>query len=299
MVRAVWSERQLQEVMVDFWFNHFDVFARKGAVRWMITAYERDAIRPHALGRFRDLLLATARHPAMLFSISTTGSVCAPTSACAPAVPRSAWTGLNENYAREILQPAHARRGRRLLPAGRCGGGAVLHRVEHRLPAPGRPVRLPGPRPRRRRQACAGAGVPGRGRESDGIRVIAILAPLPGHGPLHRRAARPPLRERRAAARGGGPGGRDLPSDGRRHPPGARRDHRIAGVLVGQGLPRQDQEAGGTRGQRGARGGRPARRGIDNRRRRHGPGPGGGRARRGRHTRPCRRRGTATPRRRG
>ena len=67
MTRAVYSERQLQEVMVDFWYNHFNVFAAKGADRWLITAYERDAIRPHAMGKFRDLLEATAKSPAMLF----------------------------------------------------------------------------------------------------------------------------------------------------------------------------------------------------------------------------------------
>ena len=67
MLRAVASERQLQEVMIDFWFNHFNVFANKGEVRWYVTAYERDVIRPHALGRFPELLRATARHPAMLF----------------------------------------------------------------------------------------------------------------------------------------------------------------------------------------------------------------------------------------
>jgi uncharacterized protein (DUF1800 family) len=67
MTRAVYSERQLQEMMVDFWYNHFNVFAGKGADRWLITAYERDAIRPHAMGKFRDLLEATAKSPAMLF----------------------------------------------------------------------------------------------------------------------------------------------------------------------------------------------------------------------------------------
>ncbi len=67
MTRAVYSERQLQEMMVDFWYNHFNVFAAKGADRWLITAYERDAIRPHAMGKFRDLLEATAKSPAMLF----------------------------------------------------------------------------------------------------------------------------------------------------------------------------------------------------------------------------------------
>jgi uncharacterized protein (DUF1800 family) len=67
MTRAVYSERQLQEMMVDFWYNHFNVFASKGADRWLITEYERDAIRPYAMGKFRDLLGATAKSPAMLF----------------------------------------------------------------------------------------------------------------------------------------------------------------------------------------------------------------------------------------
>jgi uncharacterized protein (DUF1800 family) len=67
LVRSIYSERQLEQVLVDFWFNHFNVFIGKGQVRWMIGGYERDAIRPHVLGSFRDLLGATASHPAMLF----------------------------------------------------------------------------------------------------------------------------------------------------------------------------------------------------------------------------------------
>src|ERR1700719_4186384 len=67
MLRAVYSERQLQEVLTDFWFNHFNVDARKGADRFMLTEYERDVIRPRVLGKFRDLLSATAKSPAMLF----------------------------------------------------------------------------------------------------------------------------------------------------------------------------------------------------------------------------------------
>ena len=67
LIRAVYSERQLQEVMTDFWFNHFNVFIGKNADRWWTTSYEYQAIRPHALGKFRDLLGATASHPAMLF----------------------------------------------------------------------------------------------------------------------------------------------------------------------------------------------------------------------------------------
>jgi uncharacterized protein (DUF1800 family) len=75
MTRAVYSERQLEEEMVDFWFNHFNVFAAKGADRWLVTSYERDVIRPHAMGKFRDLLGATAKSPAMLFFLDNWLSV--------------------------------------------------------------------------------------------------------------------------------------------------------------------------------------------------------------------------------
>ncbi len=67
ILRATYSERQLQEVMVDFWQNHFNVFAGKAAVRWYIPSYERDVLRKNALGNFKDLLVGTAQHPAMLF----------------------------------------------------------------------------------------------------------------------------------------------------------------------------------------------------------------------------------------
>ena len=67
ILRAVYSERQLNEVLVDFWFNHFNIFAGKGADRIYLMEYERDVIRPHVLGKFRDLLGAVAESPAMLF----------------------------------------------------------------------------------------------------------------------------------------------------------------------------------------------------------------------------------------
>src|SRR5580658_2831590 len=73
--RAVYSERQLEAVMEDFWFNHFNVFANKGADRWMLTAYVRDTIRPHTTGKFQDLLTATAKSPAMLFFLDNWQSV--------------------------------------------------------------------------------------------------------------------------------------------------------------------------------------------------------------------------------
>jgi uncharacterized protein (DUF1800 family) len=103
MLRAVASERQLQEVMVDFWFNHFNVFAGKGEVRWYLTAYERDVIRPHALGRFPDLLRATARHPAMLFYLDNWLST-RPGYVVRGGPNQGRRTGLNENYARELME---------------------------------------------------------------------------------------------------------------------------------------------------------------------------------------------------
>src|SRR5690349_20678612 len=75
ILRAVYSERQLQEVMVDFWTNHFNVFANKGADRWLLTSYDRDTIRPFALAKFSQLLEATAQSPAMLFYLDNFQSV--------------------------------------------------------------------------------------------------------------------------------------------------------------------------------------------------------------------------------
>ena len=130
ILRAVYSERQLQEVLVDFWFNHFNVDARKGRVRFLLTEYERDRIRPHVLGRFRDLLEATATSPAMLFYLDNWMSADpnGPPSGTAwspfpPRVPggfgggfsrpslqhaqgqgNKAPRGLNENYGRELME---------------------------------------------------------------------------------------------------------------------------------------------------------------------------------------------------
>lgn len=106
LLRAVYSERQLEEVLVDFWFNHFNVFAGKGATRNYLTEYERDAIRPHVLGHFRELLGATAKSPAMLFYLDNWLSSRADATGAARAKgaqPRRS-TGVNENYARELLE---------------------------------------------------------------------------------------------------------------------------------------------------------------------------------------------------
>ncbi|MBV8120003.1 MAG: DUF1800 domain-containing protein, partial [Alphaproteobacteria bacterium] len=99
ILRATLSRRQLQEVMVDFWYNHFNVFADKGPDHLWIGAYEMEAIRPFALGEFKDLLLATARHPAMLFYLDN-----AQNSAPGSRGAAGKDLGINENYAREVME---------------------------------------------------------------------------------------------------------------------------------------------------------------------------------------------------
>jgi len=127
-LRAIYSERQLQQVMDDFWFNHFNVFAGKGEVKWYLTSYERDVIQPHAFGRFRDLVTATAQSPAMLFYLDNFLSA-DPNAAQRQAAERAVrqqmrrrpygypprpqqqqpqnkkqQRGLNENYGRELME---------------------------------------------------------------------------------------------------------------------------------------------------------------------------------------------------
>jgi len=131
VTRAVYSNRQLQQVMDDFWFNHFNVFAGKGEDRYYLTSYERDVIQPHALGKFKDLLTATAKSPAMLFYLDNflsadprasqrlateramrqqtrRGRFGGPWPARPTGNPQKAAKknerGLNENYGRELME---------------------------------------------------------------------------------------------------------------------------------------------------------------------------------------------------
>ena len=100
LLLALESPRQLEEVMVDFWYNHFNVFAKKsGQTKILFSSYEQQAIRPHALGKFRQLLGATAHHPAMLFYLDNWQNT-DPKSKRA----KGQFKGINENYARELLE---------------------------------------------------------------------------------------------------------------------------------------------------------------------------------------------------
>ena len=123
LLRATYSERQLDEVMTDFWLNHFNVYINKGQDRYFLVGYERDVIRPHALGKFEDLLVATAESPAMLFYLDNWLSI-GPDSNAARGIPNHPYygwrrrpmnpgtgnnaknkrSGLNENYGRELME---------------------------------------------------------------------------------------------------------------------------------------------------------------------------------------------------
>jgi uncharacterized protein (DUF1800 family) len=107
-LRAILSERQLQEVMTDFWFNHFNIYIGKDSDQWYTTAYERDDIRKHALGKFRDLLIATATSPAMMVYLDNWLSIGPDSIANGvnPGNPNSKKgnRGLNENYGREVME---------------------------------------------------------------------------------------------------------------------------------------------------------------------------------------------------
>jgi uncharacterized protein (DUF1800 family) len=116
LLRDIYSERQLEAVMTDFWLNHFNVYLRKNQNEpYLLPAYERDTIRPHALGRFEDLLIATAKSPAMLIYLDNVQSIGPesqagrqisqlktqrPNGNLVNALPQ----GLNENYARELME---------------------------------------------------------------------------------------------------------------------------------------------------------------------------------------------------
>ena len=104
LLRAVYSDRQLYELMVDFWENHFSIFANKDDDRYLLTGFDRETIRPFALARFRDLLGATAHSPAMLFYLDNWRSSVPRPYPAKGDKPAGVDGGLNENYARELME---------------------------------------------------------------------------------------------------------------------------------------------------------------------------------------------------
>jgi uncharacterized protein (DUF1800 family) len=182
LLRAIYSPRQLEEVLTDFWYNHFNVFLDKGADRYLVGSYERDVIRPHVLAKFKDLLVATAQSPAMLFYLDNFQSV-DPVAAGrmqrrlgAQAKQRR---GLNENYARELME----------LHTLGVDGGYTQHDVTEvarcftgwsiRAPREGAGFVFRERVHDRGSKVVLGVKIPAGGGIEDGLKVLDILAHHP------------------------------------------------------------------------------------------------------------------------
>jgi len=188
LYRALDSNRQLEQVLADFWFNHFNIFEGKDRVRAMLASYERDAIRPHVLGKFKDLLLATARHPAMLLYLDNWQSMSPDVFQIGPFAPgpftpaqqlaRQAH-GLNENYGRELLE---------LHTLGVNGGYTQQDVIAVARCFTGWTIRQPNQKPEfafaafmhdTAEKKVLGHQIAAGGGEQDGLQVIDILARHP------------------------------------------------------------------------------------------------------------------------
>jgi len=179
LLRSIYSQRQLFEGMVDFWSNHFNVFSAKGADRWLTTAYDRDTIRPHALGKFRELLLATAQSPAMLFYLDNWLSASPDSPGARFGGQNNRRRGLNENYARELME---------LHTVGVDGGYTQKDVVEVARCFTGWTIRQPQQRgeflyePRihdNGEKIVMGTRIPAGGGIDDGKKIIDLLARHP------------------------------------------------------------------------------------------------------------------------
>lgn len=188
VLRAIYSNRQLEEVLTDFWFNHFNVFEGKQSIRPALVSYERDAIRPHVLGHFKDLLLATAHHPAMMYYLDNWESIAPGAFEIGPFAPpvdqmarqlAQRARGLNENYGREILE---------LHTLGVDGGYTQQDVVNVARCFTGWTIAKPNTDPQFVFAAfmhdfgpktVLGHAIPAGGGESDGLKVIDILVHHP------------------------------------------------------------------------------------------------------------------------
>jgi uncharacterized protein (DUF1800 family) len=177
LFRTLYSNRQLEEVLVDFWMNHFNVFNGKGQDRVLLTSFERDAIRPHVFGHFRDLLLATARHPAMLFYLDNWQSQAAREDLPVPAGVRR--PGLNENYGRELLElhtlgvdGGYTQND--VITVARAFTGWTIYDPQKFAEFQFNPAVHD-----RKEKVLFGHTIPAMGGEQDGVQVIDILAHHP------------------------------------------------------------------------------------------------------------------------
>ena len=179
ILRAIYSPRQMEEVLVDFWYNHFNVDMSKGADRRLVPAYERDAIRPNALGKFRDLLGATANSPAMLFYLDNWQSV-APDQVRRPNGKRPS-RGLNENYARELMElhtlgvdGGYTQQD--IIEVARCFTGWTIDRPNQEGAGT---FRFDDRTHDKGEKVVLGVTIPANGGKDDGEKVLDILASHP------------------------------------------------------------------------------------------------------------------------
>jgi uncharacterized protein (DUF1800 family) len=177
LLRAAYSNRQLEQVLTDFWYNHFNVFLDKGSDRYMVTSYERDVIRPHVLGHFEDLLLATAESPAMLFYLDNWQSIGPDQRPGARPNPRR--QGLNENYGRELMElhtlgvdGGYTQKD--VTEVARCFTGWTI-----REPLRGGGFEFNERLHDKGQKHVLGVTIPAGGGMGDGLRIIDILAHSP------------------------------------------------------------------------------------------------------------------------
>jgi hypothetical protein len=202
MLRAIYSNRQLVEVLDDFWFNHFNVYLDKGADHYLVTEYERDVIRPRVLGKFRELLEATAKSPAMLFYLDNwESSAVSP----APGSGNRVRRGLNENYGRELMElhtlgvnGGYTQKD--VTEVARCFTGWSIDQPQLR-----RQIRIQAPPHDNGPKTVLGVHIPAGGGEKDGERVLDILARHPATAHFISTPAGAALRGRRSAGFAGGP----------------------------------------------------------------------------------------------
>ena len=248
LTRDIYSNAQLQEVMTDFWLNHFNVFLHKNeATPYYLVSFERDVIRPRALGKFEDLLEATAHSPAMMIYLDNASSI-GPDSMAAERAERrpnnnkKKREGLNENYARELME---------LHTLGVNGGytqadvtqvARILTGWSVERPERGGGFQFDPNRHEPGTKIVMGEKFKDHG-EAGRTRTAAHAGDTAGDGAVHLAQAGGALCERRSAAGAGGSHGEDVPEQRWRHCGGAQHAVSFAGVLGRERVSRQGEDS--------------------------------------------------------
>ena len=256
--RDVFSERQLQAVMTDFWLNHFSVYLRKNANEpYYLPAYERDVILPHSLGSFENLLVAVAQSPAMLMYLDNWESV-GPHSVQAMRAERGQFfrplankqqpKGINENYGRELMElhtlgvnGGYTQQD--VIEVAKCFTGWTIDK-----PFQGGEAYFDDMRHEPGTKMVLGHKIKENGQK-EGLEVLHILAtsPATAHFISQKLAVRFVSDDPPAGA--GEQNGRGVSEDRREHQGGAADDVSVAGVLEPAGVSREAEDAGGVYGE--------------------------------------------------